>query len=405
MASRQLVLILALASASALKAQTPAQTPARLRLSFGDAVRQASGTLQDTPAPATVLIAGFRTDEARSRVTQTRSGLLPTISLAGSWANRTLNPKALGFSFPGVPNLIGPFDVVDGRVQLQQTLFDFSNLKRVSAAKSQVTAVTAEGSATVELSAQTVAPRVCARDAGAGRARARQADSSLAAELVKLAVAQQQAASASIDDPRAGSAVGIRGPLDSRPKPARACEDRSRARAGARCHNPDRAHRTLSAELGTAAVPADRDAAVAQAIAARPIWPLSCAGQRRAHGSVGDLGGTPAAARIGGRLWAQRQPGVGCGQHARVERPGDAPGAGRLASRRAARGATRGGAGVRRTGERSAPAGSRRRRRGAGRPAVGRRAANDFGRAAGARRREVSQARQRFQAGVAGNIE
>lgn len=273
MASRPLpILILALVSASALNAQTPAQAPARLRLSFADAIRQASGTLQDAPAPPSVVIAGFRTDEARGRVTQARSGLLPSISLAGSWSNRTLNPKALGFSFPTVPNLIGPFDVLDARVQLQQTLFDFSNLKRVSAAKSQVTAAAAEGSATVEVSAQTVALAYARSTRAQAVVAARQADSSLAAELVTLAVAQQQAGvSASIDVTRArvqlsesaGRLILATSQLE------RARIDLARA-LGLDAAMPIELTDTLSMELGAAAVPADRDAAVAQAIAARP---------------------------------------------------------------------------------------------------------------------------------------
>ncbi len=268
----QTVLILALVSAGSLSAQAPAQSPARLSLSFADAIRQATGTLQDAPAPPSVVLAGFRTDEARGRVTQARSGLLPSISLGGSWSNRTINPKALGFSFPGVPNLIGPFDVFDARVQLQQTLFDFSNLKRVSAAKSQVTASAAEGSATVEVTAQTVALAYARATRAQAVVAARQADSSLAAELVTLAVAQEQAGvSASIDVTRArvqlsesaGRLILAQSQLE------RARIDLARA-LGLDAATPIELTDTLSVELGAAAVPANRDSAVTQAIAARP---------------------------------------------------------------------------------------------------------------------------------------
>ena len=177
-----------------------AQEPAALRLSFAEAVRRVTS---ETPPPS-VELAGLREDESRARVTQARSGLLPSISLGGSWANRTLNPKALGFSFAGVPSLIGPFDVVDARAQLQQTIFDFSNLKRVNAAKSQVAAVTAEGSATAEASAQLVAVAYARATRAQAVVAARRADSSLAAELVTLAIAQQQAGvTAAVDVTRA----------------------------------------------------------------------------------------------------------------------------------------------------------------------------------------------------------
>ena len=271
MASRPLiVLALALVSSAALRAQAPAQSSAPVRLSFADAIRQATGSTQ-APPPA-VEIAGLRTDESRARVTQARSGLLPNISLGGSWANRTLNPKALGFSFPGVPNLIGPFDVVDGRVQLQQTLVDFSNLKRVSAAKSQVTAAVAEGSATVETSAQNVAIAYARASRAQAVVSARTADSTLAAELVKVAIAQQQAGvSASIDVTRArvqlsesaGRLILASSQLE------RAKIDLARA-LGIDPATPIELADTLNETLGAADVPADRNAAVAKAVETRP---------------------------------------------------------------------------------------------------------------------------------------
>src|SRR2546426_5904439 len=129
-----IALIFALLGADSLHAQAPAP----LRLSFADAVRQATG--QSQAAPPSVSIAGFRADAAAARVRQARSGLLPSVSLSGSWANRNFNSKAQGISFPGVPTIIGPFNAYDGRVRLTQTLFDFANLGRVSAAKSQSSA-------------------------------------------------------------------------------------------------------------------------------------------------------------------------------------------------------------------------------------------------------------------------
>ena len=100
-ASKPLIaLILALICADSLVAQSPRP----LRLSFAEAVRQATGS---SPAvPPSVSIAGFRADAAAARVRQARSGLLPSLSLSGSWANRNFNSKAQGISFPGVPTII-----------------------------------------------------------------------------------------------------------------------------------------------------------------------------------------------------------------------------------------------------------------------------------------------------------
>src|SRR2546426_7368131 len=200
-ASKPLItLILALICADSLVAQSPPP----LRLSFAEAVRQATGS---SPAvPPSVSIAGFRADAAAARVREARSGLLPNLSLSGSWANRNFNSKAQGISFPRVPTIIGPFNAYDGRVRLTHTLFDFSNLGRVNAANGQVRAANAERSAVVEASAQNVALAYARAIRAQAVVTARGADSALARELVGLAVAQQQAGvSASIDVTRAKS--------------------------------------------------------------------------------------------------------------------------------------------------------------------------------------------------------
>src|SRR2546427_2697826 len=267
-ASKPLItLILALVSAASLRAQTP--TP--VRLSVANAVRQATGVSPDT-APPVVEIAGFRADAASARVRQARAGLLPSLSLSGSWANRNFNSKAQGISFPGVPTVIGPFNAYDGRVRFSETLFDFSNLGRINAAKGQVTAANADRSAAVETSAQNVALAYTRAARAQAVVAARQADSVLAAELVGLAVAQEQAGvSASIDVTRAKTQLAdAAGRLVvAANQPARAKIDLARA-LGREPSTSIALTDTLSAQLGAADVPADRNAAVAQAGAVRP---------------------------------------------------------------------------------------------------------------------------------------
>src|SRR5256885_2405771 len=95
--SSRLVAVLAwlVAMGVRLAAQAPSPTTP-LRLSFADAVRLASG---EVPV---VALATLRTGEADARVRQARAALLPSLSLGGSWGNRTFNSKSLGigFSFP-----------------------------------------------------------------------------------------------------------------------------------------------------------------------------------------------------------------------------------------------------------------------------------------------------------------
>ena len=247
-----------------------AQEPATLKLSFAEAVHQVAS--QD--APPAVQIAGFRSDAAGARVRQARSALLPNLSLSGSWVNRTFNPQTLGFKIPGfsLPSLVPPFNAYDGRARVTQTLLDLSSLSRVNAARGQLSAVNADRNAVIETAAQTVALAYVRAARAQSVVDARRADSALASELVGLAVAQQQAGvSASIDVTRAktqladaaGRLIVAANQLD------RAKIDLARA-LGLDPSTPLALTDTLTAQLGAANVPAERTQAVTQAIASRP---------------------------------------------------------------------------------------------------------------------------------------
>src|SRR5437879_8027912 len=128
--STGLLAVLAGLVAAPAAAQAPA-APAPLRLSVGDAVSMAAGK---TPV---VGPARLRTTEADARVRQARAALLPSLSGSGAWLNRSFNSRSIGISFPGVPELIGPFNNYDARLNAVQTLFDWSSVARVRAAGAQ----------------------------------------------------------------------------------------------------------------------------------------------------------------------------------------------------------------------------------------------------------------------------
>jgi len=243
-----------------------AQAPAPVRLSFAEAVRRAAGE-----APA-VELAGLRTDEATARVRQARGALLPSLSFAAGWLNRDFNSKAQGISFPGVPTIIGPFNAYDARFRVSQTLLDFSGLARVRAARAQVTGATAEGSAVSEGAAAGAALAYLRVARAGAQVVARQADSAVAADLVGLAQAQKNAGvSAAIDVTRARtqlvSAVGAL--LVARNQFDRARLDLARA-LGIDPRTPIEITDTLTAALPMADVPARADSLVAMALARRP---------------------------------------------------------------------------------------------------------------------------------------
>ena len=291
--SFRLVIVLAGLGAAPLAAQAP------VRLSFADAVRRAAGE-----AP-TVQLATLRTDEADARVRQTRAALLPSLGLSGAWVNRTFNSQSLGITFPDsapfrFPQLIGPFNNYDGRVTVTQALFDWSNVTRVRAANAQADGSRAERMVTVEGAAQVAALGYLRAARAEAVVAARQADSSIAAELVTLAAAQKAAGvSAAIDVTRARTqlvrAEGLL--IVARNERDRAHIDLARS-LGLDPATPLVLTDTLAGTLGAADVPAERDALVTAALAGRPDL-----GAELARGT--------AARRTGSAIRAERLPRLG----------------------------------------------------------------------------------------------
>jgi outer membrane protein len=278
-----------------LAAQAPAPRP--LRLSFADAVRLASGE-----APA-VALATLRTDAADARVRQARAALLPSLSVSGAWLNRTFNSKSLGIEFPTIPGqppfpeLVGPFDNYDARVSATQTLFDWSSVARVRAAGAQADGSRAERGVTVEGAALTAAIAYVRAVRAQAVVAARQADSGLAAELVGLAEAQRAAGvSPAIDVTRAraqlATAQGLL--LVAQNQLDRGRIDVARA-LGLDPATPLAFADSLAPSLGAADVPVQRDSSVAAALANRPEL-------------LAELARAAAARRTGSAIRAERLP-------------------------------------------------------------------------------------------------
>ena len=264
--SSRLIALLAWLVAAVAPLAAQAAAPAPVRLSFADAVRLASG---EVPV---VALATLRTSEADARVRQARAALLPSASVGGFWLNRTFNSRSIGISFPGVPELIGPFNNYDARFSASQTLFDWSSVRRVRAAGAQADGSRAERGTTVEASVLSAATAYVKAVRAQSVVGARQADSAIAAELVALAEAQRAAGvSPAIDVTRARAqlarAQGLL--LVAKNQLDRGRIDVTRA-LGLDPATPLAFADSLAPSLGAAAVSVQRDSAVTAALANRP---------------------------------------------------------------------------------------------------------------------------------------
>ena len=166
-------------------------------LSLGDAARLA--------ARQSALSRGarLRADEAEARVRQRRADLLPTLSSYVQEAGRTFNTSTLGIDFPPTPGnpplfdpqgqVEGPVNTLDVRGRVQQNLLDFGAIGRMRSAQALARSSNADADATAEQAA-TIATTAYVRAMRADAdLHARQADTLLATELLRIAESQLQA--------------------------------------------------------------------------------------------------------------------------------------------------------------------------------------------------------------------
>jgi outer membrane protein len=95
--------------------------------------------------------------QAESRANQARAALLPDFEGYVQDQSETNNIGAFGFKFPtitlpgftfNIPALLGPFDLLDVRATVNQSVFDFSALRRYQASKVAIEATKADNEGT-----------------------------------------------------------------------------------------------------------------------------------------------------------------------------------------------------------------------------------------------------------------
>ena len=263
--------------------------PAATRLTLAEAVRLATGA-----APA-VEAAGYRVAGAEARANETRAGLLPSLSLSAGYFNRSATLASTGFAFPpglpfSLPALIGPYDNVDGRIRATESLVDLSAWQHLKADHLQVRGSAAERGAAAQAAARVAALAYLRAVRAQALLSAREADSAIAAELASLAEAQVQAGvSAPLDATRARTQLAAaRGALIVARNQRQKADIDLALTLG---RDPSTAFAladTLTGDLGASAAPPDSAAALTLALerradlAAERDRGLSADAQRRA---------------------------------------------------------------------------------------------------------------------------
>lgn len=137
-----------------------------------------------------------------------RGALLPQLGSSVSQTRQTTNPATLGFDFPGLPSLIGPYSVFDARLKVSQKLLDLAASSEYSGAGFAAQAAQAQAEASREsVAARTALAYIQALSSEASL-RSAQADLALAEDLLTLARDQREAGiSSGFDVARAETAV------------------------------------------------------------------------------------------------------------------------------------------------------------------------------------------------------
>jgi outer membrane protein TolC len=105
-----------------------------LRLSHDDAIRMALRSGSEAQ------LARSARERANVAVTEALGGLLPQADARFMRTNQSINLATFGFTLPGFPPVIGPFNVTDAQVTAQMQLFNLAAIRRYNAVRQELAA-------------------------------------------------------------------------------------------------------------------------------------------------------------------------------------------------------------------------------------------------------------------------
>ena len=176
---------------SAASVPGAAQQPNAYRLTLQDAIQKG---LQ---ANLGVLVAGTRVDEAEgARQRSLAAALLPRIS-AQTYANvQNRDLAAMGISFPGIPQVVGPFSNYDFRLYAQQNVVDLASYRQLKASQSTVDSGKLDFQDARDLIVRSIAALYLNAESATARADAAQSRVTDSSTLLKLAKDKHDAGTA-----------------------------------------------------------------------------------------------------------------------------------------------------------------------------------------------------------------
>jgi outer membrane protein len=241
-------------------------------------------------------IAQLDVRSAEARVGQRRADLLPKINGTAAFVHQTLNLEEFGI--PGATGVTDPFSIYRLQLGASQTIFDASVIARLRAARDTAVAAGLDARAAGEIAGATAGLAYLRALSALATVRAREADSTIAAELLDQARQLVNAGvSPAIDATRSEVSFGaVRTQLEV----ARNTADRARLDLLRALDLPSGARLQLADSLGPGALDL-------------PLDPDSAAGFAREHRAelAAERARTSAARRSLGAIRAEYLPSLG----------------------------------------------------------------------------------------------
>jgi outer membrane protein TolC len=136
--------------------------------------------------------------QSQTGIAQARAAFLPDIETSVTDQSETVNLRTFGFNFPlpaGVsfPSLVGPFPVFDARATVQQSVFDFSSIRKYQSSKVTVEATRADAETTRNQVSDAVARAYLACLRADAKLETERANVELSDALLKLSIRQKTA--------------------------------------------------------------------------------------------------------------------------------------------------------------------------------------------------------------------
>ncbi len=186
-----------LLGAALCRAANPSPERGPLRISLKRAVELALSP----EGNARIQISQELVRQAKARSVQARAALLPDLEGSFGYENETRNLATMGLDqiqLPfqlRIPRMVGPFDLMDARTTLVQNVFDMSSIRRLQASHAGVGAAKAELESTDDLVTGRVAKAYMAGLRAAAELEAVNANVALAEAVLKQAQNQKTAGS------------------------------------------------------------------------------------------------------------------------------------------------------------------------------------------------------------------